>query len=118
MGGQGLPRIARVEHFGRRGMEVRLHLTEGEPLEVALEAFEHSGLGSGDPLPADRRRALLDADADVRVRESALGILSYRARTRAELGRKLRTKGFDAERVDRCLDRLTERGPDDRARTG
>ena len=106
----GAPRITRVEHFGRRGLEVRLHLTEGEPLQVALEAFERSGLGGGDSLPSDRRRALLDADADFRVRESALNILSYRARTRAELARKLRTKGFDAERVGRCLDRLAERG--------
>lgn len=110
MSGVTAPRIERVERFGRRSLEVRLHLTDGELLQIALEAFERSGLDGGDDLPGERRRALLELDADVRVRDAALNVLSYRARTRSELGRKLRTKGFDTARIDRCLDRLTERG--------
>ncbi|MEX2466021.1 MAG: regulatory protein RecX [Gemmatimonadota bacterium] len=104
------PRITRVEPFGRRGLEVRLHLDEGEPLKVALEAFERAVVGVGDTLPPDRRRSLLEVDADVRARDAALNLLSYRARTRTELARKLHTKGFEAGRVERCLDRLAERG--------
>ncbi|MCA1791272.1 MAG: recombination regulator RecX [Thioalkalivibrio sp.] len=106
----GATTLVRIEHFGRSGLEVRLHLDRGDPVPVALEAFEQSGIGVGDPLTGELRRTLLDLDADVRARDAALVQLSYRARTRSELGRKLRSKGFDGARVDRCLDRLEERG--------
>ena len=89
---------------------MRVHLDQGEPLEVALEALERLGLGMGDPLPPKRKHQLLDADAEVKVREAALNILSYRARTRAELKRKLMGKGFHLARVEPCLDRLEQRG--------
>jgi regulatory protein len=89
---------------------VRLHLTRGEPLDVALEALERLRLGVGDPLPPRRRHHLLNADADVRVRDAALALLSHRARTRLELRRKLTAKGFRAARVDHCLDHLEARG--------
>ncbi|MCA9298302.1 MAG: regulatory protein RecX [Phycisphaerales bacterium] len=77
---------------------------------MTLEALERSRLGVGDALPHNRRHHLLDADADVRVRDAALNLLSYRARTRQELGRRLRQKGFHSARIDACLDRLAERG--------
>ncbi len=102
--------IVRIEPFGRGGVKARVHLDEGEALEVMLEALERSRLGVGDTLSPDRRRALLAADADVRVRESALSLISFRARTRTELERKLRAKGFEAARIDACLDRLAESG--------
>jgi regulatory protein len=89
---------------------MRVHLDRGEPLEVALEALERLGLGVGDPLPSKRRHQLLDADEEVKVREAALNLLSYRARTRTELKRKLLGKGFHLARVEPCLDRLEQRG--------
>lgn len=104
------PRITRLEPFGPRGLIVRVHLEEGEPLEVMLEAIEICRLGAGDALAPDARSRLLDADADIRVREAALTLMSYRARTRRELERKLRGKRFDPERIDACLARLEERG--------
>lgn len=104
------PRIVRVEPFGRGSVKARIHLDEGEAFEVMLEAVERCRIGAGDALSPDRRRALLEADADVRVRESALSLISFRARTRTELGRKLRAKGFETARVDSCLDRLAESG--------
>ena len=82
----------------------------GDPLEVTLEAFERAKLGVGDALTSKRRRQLLDLDADVRVRDAALSLLSFRARTRRELQRKLRAKGHDRERIEACLDRLRDRG--------
>lgn len=104
------PVILRVEPLRPRGLRVRVHLDRGEPLEVALEALERERLGVGDALPRNRRHHLLDADADVRIREAALNLLSYRARTRAELRRKLLAKGFQPARVDPSLDRLEARG--------
>lgn len=89
---------------------MRVHLDRGDPFEVALEALERMGLGVGDALPSNVRHHLLDADADAAVREAALGLLSHRACTRAELRRKLVGKGLRPARVDPCLERLAERG--------
>jgi len=102
--------ITRIEPLGPRGLRVLIHLDEGESFEVMLEALELSRLGVGDPLPHDARLNLLETDADVRVRHAALNLLSYRARTRRELKTKLRQKGFGAERIAACLDRLERHG--------
>lgn len=102
--------ITRIEPLRPRGLRVLVHLEAGEPFEVTLEALELSRLGAGDPLPPDAKLNLLEIDANVRVRDAALTMLSYRARTRRELKTKLRKKGFGAERIDACLDRLEQRG--------
>lgn len=105
------PLIRRVEPLRPRGLRVLVHLDDDtDPFEVTLEALERSRLGVGDPLSPDARRALLEADAEVRVREAALNLLSHRARTHRELRTKLRQKGFGEERVEACLDRLEQKG--------
>jgi regulatory protein len=104
------PLITRIEPLRPKGLRVVVHLDEGEPFEVTLEALERSRLGVGTPLSPDARRNLLEADAEVRVREAALGLLARCARTRRELESKLRQKGFSTARVDACLDRLEQRG--------
>lgn len=104
------PLITRVEPLRPRGLRVHIHLDRGEPLEVTLEALERSLLGVGDQLPPTQRHALLDSDADIRIRDAALNLISYRARTRTELERRLRQKGFRPARIGPCLDRLGEKG--------
>jgi len=104
------PSITRVQPIRPRGLRVRIHLTEGEPFEVMLEALERSRLGVGDALPPNARHQLLNTDVDVRVRDAALNLLSFRARTRSELRRKLREKGFRPVRIDLCLDLLEKKG--------
>ncbi len=104
------PLILRIEPLKPRGLRVRIHLDRGEPLELSLEALERSRLGVGDPLPSNRRHHLLNADADIQVREAALSLLSWRARTRHELRRRLLAKGFRPARVDPCLDALQKKG--------
>jgi regulatory protein len=103
-------RITRIEPLPPKGLRVQIHLDAGDPFEVTLEALELTRLGVGDALTSDARANLLDLDADVRVREIALGLLAHRARTRQELARKLRRKGFGADRIDACLRRLEEKG--------
>ena len=107
---EAAPRILRVQPVGPRGLRVLLHFDRGDPLDVSLEALELSRLGVGDSLPSARRHDLESLDADVRVRDAALNLISYRARTRAELTRRLRQKGFPPERIDPCLDRLESKG--------
>ncbi len=104
------PRIERIEPLRPRGIRVRIHLDRGDPFEVFLEALERSRLGVGDSLPPNHRHHLLNEDADIQVREAALSLLSWRARTRAELRRRLLAKGFRPARVDACLERLRKKG--------
>lgn len=104
------PLITRLEPLRPRGLRVRVHLDADDPFEVSLEALETLRLGVGDALPSNRRHHLLNADADVQIRDAALNLLSYRARTRSELRRRLVVKGFRPARIDPCLDRLEARG--------
>ncbi len=104
------PRITRLEPLRPRGLKVLVHLDGGDPFEVTLEALERCKLGVGDQLSEDARKELADLDADVRVRESALHLLSYRARTRRELRTRLRQKGFPVTRIRSCLDDLEGKG--------
>lgn len=104
------PLITRVEPLRPRGLKVLIHLDQGEPLEVMLETLERHRLGVGDLLPSDKRNRLLHDDVDIRIRDAAFNLISYRARTRAELRRRLWKKGFPPARIDPCLDRLQERG--------
>lgn len=77
---------------------------------MTLEALERLRLGVGDRLSPQVRHHLLNADQDVRVRDAALNLISYRARTRSELRTRLRQKGFQTARITLCLDRLEEVG--------
>ena len=104
------PLITRIQSLRSRGLKVLIHTDCGEPFEVTLEALERNRLGVGDPLPEARRHLLLNDDADVRVREAALNLLSYRMRTRSELKRRLRQKDFRPARIDLCLDQLEAKG--------
>jgi regulatory protein len=104
------PLVTRIEPLRPRGLKVLVHLDRGDPLEITLEALERARLGVGDPLPPQRRHHLLNDDADIRVRDAALTLISYRARTRAELKKRLRQKGFVSARIEPCLDRLQDKG--------
>jgi regulatory protein len=110
MAGMSTPRITRLEPQGPKGLRVLVHLDGDERLEVTLEALERCELGVGDALSSDTRKELADRDADVRVREAALHLLSYRARTRRELETKLRQKGFPVTRIRTCLEELEGKG--------
>ena len=110
MSSESNPLITRIQSLRPRGLKVLIHTDCDEPFEVTLEALERIRLGVGDPLPEARRHLLLNDDADVRVREAALNLLSYRMRTRSERKRRLRQKDFRPARIDLCLDQLEAKG--------
>ena len=110
MSSESNPLITRIQSLRPRGLKVLIHTDCDEPFEVTLEALERNRLGVGDPLPEARRHLLLNDDADVRVREAALNLLSYRMRTRSELKCRLRQKDFRPARIDLCLDQLEAKG--------
>ncbi|HEX9884846.1 MAG TPA: regulatory protein RecX [Longimicrobiales bacterium] len=87
-----------------------MELDDGTRLEIALEIVSHQALRVGDPLDAELRSVIEDADLRWRAREAALSLLSHRARARQELARRLRKKDFPGAVIRDCLDELEARG--------
>lgn len=84
--------------------------------ELALDLILQHGLAPGDTLTDSQLEALEREDDGYRARDAAMSLLAHRARSRAELRRRLDGKEFPAAIVDQVLDWLDARGYiDDRA---
>ena len=81
-----------------------------EPLEIALDVMERSGIHVGDSVTAKDLAQLQEDDTKWRVRQAALHLLSYRPRAEQELRARLRSKGFPHALVEWCLRLLEEQG--------
>lgn len=79
-------------------------------LGVHMDLVAEFGLAVGRRLTGAERARLAEADAVYRARAAAYACLAYRARTEAELRRKLREKGFDEAVITPVLDRLRSLG--------
>jgi regulatory protein len=103
--------IRTIQPLGSRGERVELHLEdEHRSILLAREIAMREGLREGMDLPEQKLRLLEEEDLAWRAREAALHLLSYRARSRAELARRLMRKGFPEALVESCLADLTSRG--------
>ena len=109
--------ITGIRRHPRRD-RVRIYVDdEDEPrVELALDLLVREGLAAGDVLSEGRIRDLEREDGVYRAREAALSLLAHRARSRAELRRRLLAKEHAAPVVEQVLRWLDERGyVDDRA---
>ncbi|HEX6941164.1 MAG TPA: regulatory protein RecX [Longimicrobiales bacterium] len=77
---------------------------------LALEIAYGGGLHVGDDVTEERLAALEREDLRWKVREAALNLLSYRARSEAELRRRLLRKDYPAEVVEACIAELAGNG--------
>jgi len=68
------------------------------------------GLAVGQPIGEGRLREVAGAEEIRRAMDLALQFLSYRARSRAEVRRRLARKGYEEEIIDQVIDRLTQGG--------
>ncbi len=85
--------------------------TEGiEPIEIALDVMERSGIHVGTDMTTKDLAQLKEDDTKWRVRQAALHLLSYRPRAEQELRGRLRSKGFPPALVEWCLRLLEEQG--------
>jgi regulatory protein len=86
-------------------------LVDGEPVGVvSLDALDRLGARVGAPADEAFRAALADADAECAVYDRALRLLAYRARSTAELRRRLVRAGAEARHIERTLERLAAAG--------
>lgn len=77
---------------------------------LALEIAYGGGLRVGDEVTEERLAELERKDLLWKAREAALNLLSYRARSEAELRQRLRRKEFPDDVVEACLTELVEKG--------
>jgi regulatory protein len=95
-----------VKHPDRVSVFVDGEWVLGMHAEVAAAA----GLQVGQAMTVSQLQALTRSEEGRRVRESALAFLGYRARSRAELRRRLQRKGYDPELVEETLEGLARSG--------
>ena len=81
-----------------------------EPIEIALDVVEQSGIHVGDEVTTEILKLLREDDMRWRVRQAALHLLSYRPRTEHELRIRLHAKGFHDNFVESCLRLLENQG--------
>jgi regulatory protein len=109
-------KVLRIQLARRKKNQTLVHLEGIEPIEIALDVIERSGIHVGDTLTAKKLEQLQEDDTKWRVRQAALHLLSYRPRAEQELRLRLRSKGFPHAPVEWCLRLLEEQGLiDDRA---
>ena len=103
-------KVLRIQLAPRKKNQVRVHLEGIEPLDIALDVMERSGIHVGNTVTAKDIARLEEDDTKWRVRQAALHLLSYRPRAEHELRIRLRSKGFPHATVEWCLRLLEEQG--------
>jgi regulatory protein len=109
-------KVLRIQLMPRKKNRVLVHLDglqdleDIEPLEIALDVAERSGIHVGDSVTAKDLAQLQEDDTKWRTHQAALHLLSYRPRAEQELRARLRSKGFPHASVEWCLRHLEEQG--------
>lgn len=101
-------RITALEPQQRSRDRVNVYLDGEFAFGLALSAALH--LQVGDELTETDVAALRTADEVERAREKALGYLSYRPRSEAEVRRYLAERDFAVQTVDEVVERLCQVG--------
>lgn len=103
-------RITAIVPHARNHQRVELDIDGAFRLAVAVELVHQGQLRVGDVVSEAQLRELERQDAHWRAREDALNLLSFRARTGAEMRQRLLRKGYAEPVVERCVAELTDRG--------
>jgi regulatory protein len=102
--------VTAIEPQARRPERVSVFVDGEFALGMHAEVAAAAGLKVGDRISVPELQALARSEELRRVRESALHLLGYRARSRAELRRRLLRKGYDPEVTDEALAALDRSG--------
>ena len=98
-----------VRAVGRRGQRL-IVLSDGSDLLVSEEALARVPISEGEAAEPERLQALADADRRVAAHDSALHLLSYRARSETEMRKRLALRGVDTCIAEGEIDRLRTAG--------
>lgn len=103
-------RITAIEPQQRSTERVNLYVDGEFRCGAAMEVVLGAGLRVGDVVAPETLERLEREDHLWKAREAALNLLSYRARTRQELARRLGRKGFEPDVVETVLAKLEHVG--------
>ena len=106
-----MPKITALKRSSRRD-RVRIYVDgdDAPAAELALDLVLRAGLARGDLVDHATLEPLLREDETFRAREAALRLLSHRARSRAEIRRRLAGRDFAPGVIDGTVEWLEERG--------
>lgn len=102
--------ITALEYQQKRKDRVNVYLDGDFGLALAESVVQEAGLRRGMPLDSADVQRLLNLDGARRAYDAALGFLSYRPRSEAEIRRNLERKRFPPERIEEVLVRLRRTG--------
>lgn len=102
--------ITAIEPQARNRDRVNVFLDGDWAAGVHAEVAAAAGLRVGQIITTDQLQELSRSEEMRKVRESALRLLGYRARSRAELRQRLLQKGFESSLVDEVLAALDRSG--------
>lgn len=103
-------RISAIEPQKKSGERVNVHVDGEFRCGAALEIVRRAGLRVGDEVDEAELEALEREDMAWKAREAAYTLLTYRARTRVELRRRLGRKGYPDDVIEECVESLAARG--------
>ncbi len=101
-------KVTGVRDIGRQRRQ--LYVDGRYALTVDATVLAERGLHEGDEVTGDALGELAAAAELQRCRTAAFRLLEYRARSRAELSRRLLRRGFEAATVESVTTRLAEQG--------
>jgi regulatory protein len=102
--------ITAIEPQVKRRDRISIFVDREWVLGTHAEVAAAAGLRVGQPVTVPELQELARAEERKCAQESALNLLGYRARSRAELQRRLEQKGFEAPVVEEALAALTRGG--------
>ena len=103
-------RITAIEPQKKHDERVNVYVDGEFRCGVALEIARRAGVRVGDAIDEAAIEALEREDMVWKAREAAYRLLAYRARTRTELRRRLRRKGYPDDIIEACVASLVEKG--------
>lgn len=106
----GPARIKVVEEHSRKTGRYTVRLEGLRSATVSAELVERLGLRGGVVLEASQVKTLREAAAALRTYDRALNLLAFRARSSADLRRKLVEKGEPAALADQAIEKLKSLG--------
>jgi regulatory protein len=95
--------------FLRNG-RVRVTLAGGSVLELSYASYRESGLREGEPVDSGQVETALARESEHGALEKAMDLLGRRVRSRVELGRSLRQRGFEPGATEYALDAAARAG--------
>jgi regulatory protein len=103
-------KVTEIRVQRRRPNRRTVVLENGDVFGIAEDVLFSDPLHVGDELTPAQIEAYLQAEAQRKLREAALRLLGYRMRSKAELQRRLREKGFPTNQITDLIRELEKKG--------